>query len=81
MVGEVAAAVPPTEFGFTVKFAKLLILIILLQTEHEPEERFETVTVVAPLFPNTEVVKVPVPAVVTVMLAVKSVAVLVPDKL
>ena len=59
----------------------LLVLIILLQTEHEPDERLVTVTVVAPLFVNIEVVKVPVPAVVTVILAVKLLAVLLPDKL
>ena len=57
------------------------MLIILLQIEHEPDERLVTVTVVLPLFTKTEVVKVPVPAVVTVMLAVKLVAVLLPDKL
>ena len=76
-----AAAVPPTEFGYTVIMAVLLVLIPLLQTEHVPDERLVIVTVVLPLFASKGVVKVPVPAEVMVIVAVEPVAVFVPDKL
>jgi len=57
-----------------------LLLMALLQTEHEPDERLVTVTVVAPLFANAGVVNVPVPAEVTVIEAVRPVAALGDDK-
>ena len=59
--------------AITVIFAVLLALIVLLQA---PDASFVTVNMVTPLLASAEVVKVPVPAELTVMVAVLPVAVL-----
>ena len=52
------------------------VLLVLTALEQVPDARFVTVKVVAPLLASAEVVKVPVPAKLTVMVAVLPVAVL-----
>lgn len=59
--------------AFTVITPVLLVLTALVQV---PDARFVTVKVVAPLLASAEVVKVPVPAELTVMVAVLPVAAL-----
>lgn len=48
--------------------------IALLQAVGEPEDKFVIVTVVAPVFAKVVVENVPVPAVLTIIVAVKPVA-------
>ena len=70
-------------FAFTVTFVELLLLIAELQLfgEVPPLARFVIVIVVDPEFANVLVVKLPFPALVTVIVEVFPVAVLGVDKL
>ena len=70
-------------FAFTIMFVELLTLIVELQLfgEVAPLATFVIVMVVVPEFVNVLVVKVPEPAVVTVMVVVLAVAVFPPVKL
>ena len=63
--------------AFTVMDAVLFALIAFVQI---PDKRFFMVIVVAPTFAKVEVIKLPVPAVVTFIVAVEPVAELAPLK-